>query len=118
MRLACDEASVLGAEGALTTGAGYGATNTTKAWPQSLGLARWLDAPETSERCEESAFKGLAPSPAGYPACTKATRLRIAFCLVLRGPWPRAAVEVHGGSRCVPNVRAKLPAEAGTVSPD
>jgi hypothetical protein len=32
---------------------------------------------------------------------------------VLRGPWPRAAVVVHGGSRCVPNVRAKPGPAAG-----
>ena len=52
-----------------------------------------------SARYCETVFMGIAPSQAGEPTCTKATRPRRAFCLVLRGPWPRAAVVVHGASR-------------------
>ncbi|MBX3635628.1 MAG: hypothetical protein KF683_09620, partial [Rubrivivax sp.] len=59
-------------------------------------------ARRTLERCDEAVFNGLAHEPAGQLARRRTTKLSFAF--VLRGPWPRAAVVVHGGSRCVPNV--------------
>jgi len=77
---------------------------------------KWRDARWKLERWDEAALCGLPHEPAGERARSKTAKPSLEF--VLRGPWPRAAVVVHGASRCVPNVRGNLPAEAGAVSPD